>query len=87
MAEILKLSAQDREEMIHCLAVELLNEQGARVKIDSDGQTYLAKPMTNGWVAVFRKDGVRFVKETIVVFDLISPDTSLYSGRDLGISD
>ena len=50
--------------MIQCLAEELDRDQPTQVRIDAEGQSYLARPMTNGWIAVFRKEGVRFIRET-----------------------
>jgi hypothetical protein len=68
--------------MIQCLRLEL--DQTTNVKvIKIAGETYSATALTNGWVAVYRVESALFWNKAIVVFDLLDPDSALYSGRDL----
>jgi hypothetical protein len=68
--------------MIQCLRGEL--DPPANVaQIRIAGETYQATALTNGWLAVYRTESARFRRTVIVVFDLLPPDSALYSGRDL----
>lgn len=69
--------------MIQCLRLELDRRENVREKFDLHGESYLATVLSNGWVALYREESARFRQKTLLVFDLLSPQSALYSGRDL----
>lgn len=78
-AVIAELSADNKHKMIECLREELDRPQNATKKKHLDGETYIYTVLSNGWVAVYREEHTRFLGgKTLVLFDLLSPQSSLY---------
>ncbi len=77
----MSLGPVERTAMIQCLGLELDPPKNAKA-IKVGAERYEGTAMTNGWMAVYRQEGALFAEKTIVVFDLLSPGSALYSGWD-----
>lgn len=84
---ILTLTADEKAQMIDCLRNELDPPSNVAEKIDRQDRTYIVTVLSNGWVVVFREDPARELLhplgKKIVLFDLLDPQSALYSGYGL----
>jgi hypothetical protein len=77
---VLALPPDEKQEMIDCLRREL-DPPGKDYEIQVIGETYQVTSLTNGWLAIHREESQRFRNKVVAVFDLINPQSALYSAR------
>jgi hypothetical protein len=86
---IFRLRERARDAMAECLRKELNPPINATITVMLEGLECIATVLSNGWIAVYREVSNRDIfhllgTKTIVLYDLLDPESSISSGLELG---
>jgi hypothetical protein len=86
---IFRLREPAREAMAECLRKELDPPINATILVMLEGLECIATVLSNGWTAVYREVSNRDIfhllgTKTLVLYDLLDPESAITSGLGLG---